>query len=84
MKRKILCLLLLIMLPILLLSGCSSEESDINGGYERFKEVNYSNCVVYVDKETRVMYLFTKIGYGAGLTVMLDENGNPLIWEGDL
>lgn len=28
------------------------------------------------------MYLFVKNGYAGGLTVMLDENGEPLLWEG--
>lgn len=37
---------------------------------------------IYVDKETGVMYLFVKDGYGGGLTVMVDEEGNPLIWDG--
>lgn len=39
--------------------------------------------IVFVDKETGVMYLFAKDGYGGGLTVMVDENGKPLIWEGE-
>lgn len=37
---------------------------------------------ILVDDKTGVMYLFVKSGYGGGLTVMLDAEGNPLIWEG--
>lgn len=39
---------------------------------------------IYVHKETRVMYLWVQEGYGGGLTVMLDENGKPLLWEGEI
>ena len=36
---------------------------------------------IFVDRETGVCYYWYK-GYNAGgLTVMLDENGKPLIWE---
>ena len=50
---------------------------------ERF-EVVYSqgklNYVeVLVDKETGVNYIFRQCGYGGGLTVLLDENGKPVI-----
>ena len=34
---------------------------------------------VVVDKQTGVNYLFTKSGYGAGLTPLLDEKGNVVI-----
>lgn len=36
---------------------------------------------IFVDSKTGVMYLFVKNGYGGGLTVMVDENGDPLLWE---
>ena len=34
---------------------------------------------IWVDKETGVNYLFRRDGYGGGLTVLLDKNGNPVI-----
>ncbi len=34
---------------------------------------------VVVDRETGVNYLFAKDGYAGGLTVLLDENGKPVI-----
>lgn len=36
---------------------------------------------ILVDRSTGVNYLFTKSGYGAGLTVLVDENGMPIISE---
>lgn len=44
-----------------------------------FGELGFS--VQLYDKETKVMYMFIKSGYGAGLTVMLDENGKPLLYD---
>ena len=34
---------------------------------------------VFVDKQTGVNYLLFKSGYGAGLTVLLDKDGKPVI-----
>lgn len=42
---------------------------------------------VVVHKETKVMYIRTKEhlqGGIGGIAVMLDENGKPLLWEGEL
>lgn len=38
---------------------------------------------IFVDSDTRVMY-FGYFTDGMNLTVMLDENGNPKLFEGDL
>ena len=51
--------------------------------YERFEKV-YSQgnlgCIeILVDKETGVNYLYRQTGYAGGLTVLLDENGKPVI-----
>ncbi|MCQ2433635.1 MAG: DUF6440 family protein [Oscillospiraceae bacterium] len=34
---------------------------------------------IIVDKATGVNYLFVKNGYGAGLTVLVDAEGKPVI-----
>lgn len=39
---------------------------------------------ILVDKETRVMYLWCHLGNGGGLTVMLNPDGTPMTWKGDL
>jgi hypothetical protein len=73
------------------LSGCGSTTTDttetVPDVEDRFMEIRTNDgplgtyTYIYVDKETGVMYLFVKDGYGGGLTVMVDEEGKPLIWE---
>lgn len=77
------------------LSGCDSTTSSANtsektrADEDRFMEIRTNDDMlgcytyIYVDNETGVMYLFVKDGYGGGLTVMVDKDGKPLIWEGD-
>lgn len=38
---------------------------------------------IFADRETGVMYFYHQCGCAGGLTVMLDKDGKPLIWEGD-
>jgi len=34
---------------------------------------------IWVDRETGVNYLYHAAGYSGGLTVMVDQNGKPII-----
>ena len=68
------------------LSGCSG--GNYNTEYEntgRFRKVyaEFSD-IIYVDSETNVMYFWHSGGYSGGLTVMVNENKQPLIWKGEL
>ena len=42
------------------------------------------SMMIYVDTETRVMYAVYVSNAGATMTVMVDTEGKPLIWEGEL
>lgn len=72
----------------LLFTGCAYRDKTFqNSG--RFKLIDEmymesDGYFILVDKETRVMYLFAKYGYGAGLEVMVDEEGKPMLYEGEL
>lgn len=89
MKKKILFLLLLLITPALIFAGCAkkSKISDVSNKEQMFVIVNSfwldGNvvCYVIVDKETKVMYL---VGYNSSITVMLDESGKPLLYDGKL
>jgi hypothetical protein len=94
MKKKILALLL--SLSILSLTGCVNENvSDTNKLHsrtsdatyridsedERFMKIDSINGWIYVDKQTKVQYLFVKRQNAGGLTILVDEDGKPLLWQ---
>lgn len=74
------------------LTGCESndyvseETEQVDGG--RFlviyrDEKGLENNRIVIDKETRVEYFFHYYGYGGGMTVLLDNDGKSIIYEGD-
>lgn len=76
--------LLLVIVILLAFIGCSESESepyDINTTDRFIRVYGDFNNAIYVDKETNVLYLWHCGGYSGGLSVMLDENGKPLLWE---
>lgn len=82
MKKLFVWLMVLVM--VLALTGCRSTpvSDDVETG-DRFVVVvdqDFNN--VYADTETGVMYYFHKSGYGGGMTVLVDADGKPLLWEG--
>lgn len=48
---------------------------------ETFKQGTMEVYKVIRDNETGVQYLVTQAGYGAGLTVLVDQDGKPLLDE---
>lgn len=83
MKRLIAILMLAVMLV-----GCgSSSESDAEkSNPKRFVKVEDTwDYEIMVDRGTRVMYVMSNGSYNHGtFTLMVDENGKPLIWKGEL
>jgi hypothetical protein len=66
---------------ILLLSSClpSAEESPITNEFVVIR-TNVDTGIIVVHKETRVQYFY----FDRGLTVMVDKDGKPLIYKGEL
>ena len=82
MVKKILYLIITIML-MLTYVGCSTtpEEKEIHDRMKCVQQIDYRYALgysIYVDTETNVMYLARAKG---GITVMLDADGKPLLWE---
>lgn len=49
---------------------------------ERFQSIDeFDGVCVIVDTETGVQYLWRGAGYKGGLTVLLDAEGKPLLYE---
>ena len=88
--KRVLAVILLIMICCFMFVGCD-RKNDVIITTEldsRFKIINDTNdgfgyFQIIVDTETGVMYLFRGEGYRGGLTVMVDADGKPLIYEGD-
>jgi len=38
-------------------------------------------CTILMDRVTGVQYLFTTAGYSGGLTVLVDQEGKPLLYQ---
>ena len=92
MKKKIFCLLLLLIMPTILIFGCSSHNAQTS---EIGKEYVVGNIILvkvekgedfdlFVDKHTKVIYIYNKTTYQGGLTALLNADGTPIIWEGKL
>ena len=81
--KKLISLVLALVL-IFALVGCTGASSGNETTSDRFVKV-YSDGSnrIYVDSETNVMYFWHCGGYSGGLSVMLDKNGDPLLWGGD-
>ena len=47
--------------------------------FEKIYGQDMGSTEIWVDKETGVNYLYLAQGYGAGLTVLVDKDGKPVI-----
>lgn len=80
--KRIVSICLAVMLAVSLTSCCNDHATVNLERKNRFRTVHSeSNYSVVVDEETGVMYLYVGAGYGGGLTVMVDQDGAPLVWE---
>ena len=83
--KKITALALVFTL-VLALTACAATPSENEPEYNPFKGrlAEYGvgfNTEVLVDNVTGVCYLYRAAGYGGVLTVMLDADGNTLIYK---
>ena len=82
MKKMIIILLMAIML-----TGCgrTTVDKETQPETSRFMELERTGkWLIVADKETGVMYSVSNGGYNIGtFTLLVDENGRPLIWEGE-
>lgn len=92
MKRKI-AILLLCLISVFSLVGCENRETS------GFEEDGYGNSIesmfviverqenfeIVYHKATKVMYSISRGHYNYGtFTLLVDENGKPLLWQGEL
>ena len=89
--KKFLILLLIMIIFIFTLAGCDSYKKEYNA-CDKVNFIEVSNnkgrddFKVFVHKETKIMYIMYCNGNYGGycLSVLVDIDGKPLIWEGNL
>ena len=81
MRKK---LIAAIITATLLIAGCS-DTVNVSTGQENTMVLVESGqeYLIYADNDTGVMYLYITISTGGGLTVMLNADGTPKIWQSE-
>ena len=82
MKKIIVFVLALIMCAVIF-AGCGGTKENsrfviIDSDVE---SENRISSALYADKQTNVVYLFTKSGYGQTMTVLLNSDGTPMLYD---
>ena len=94
--KKILILLCSLLLSVSLV-GCVKDSYQDNGDFvsevtiagRSFKQIpgtadGYGRYSILIDKKTRVQYLWDCDYQRGGLTVLVDAEGKPILYEGEL
>lgn len=59
-------------------------DGNVNASNYRFILVHdEGDLKIYCDKKTKVMYLVKSIYKGVGITLLVDADGKPLLYEGE-
>lgn len=86
--KKIIAIFIMVFVCYTIFAGCSKQSktttvNELNGRFTIIDDGNLGMgyCNIIVDNETGVMYLFRGSMNRGGLTVMVDADGNPLIYS---
>ena len=77
--------IIIILLMAIMLTGCGAKvDKETQSETSRFMELERTDgWMIVADKETGVMYSVSNGGYNRGtFTLLVDENGKPLVWGG--
>lgn len=59
-------------------------DGNVNASNDRFILIyNEDGFKIYCDKKTKVMYLVKSVYKGGGITLLVDADGKPLLYEGE-
>ena len=80
--KKIVAIILVLMMSCFIFAGCGTKENSrfviIDSNVE---SEDRTITALYADKQTNVVYLFTKSGYGQTMTVLLNSDGTPVLYD---
>lgn len=81
-------LLATILTIIICCSGCgNTTTNEFDSNYQgivedtHFLRIDSIDGCIYVDKKTKCQYLWIKRGYGGGITLLVNEDGTPKLYE---
>lgn len=70
-----------VMVALFLSTACAKVGDPYRGSNRMVVAEENGNWTILYDKKTRVMYMAVSLSSRYGLTVMLDADGKPLLWE---
>lgn len=82
--KKLIMFILAVALVMSLVACASPDATQECEPEERFTVVHGGGYAptVYVDAETGGQYLVIRSAHGAGMTMLVNADGTPMIWEG--
>lgn len=81
--KKLIVVFIAILLCLSLFAGCTKEDEWVDSGFTYIARRGNVHYLYYND--TKVVYVFYEecAGYSGGMTVLLNADGTPMIYEGD-
>ena len=77
--KRIVAIILVVMMSCSIFAGCgNSRFVIIDSNVESEDRII---TALYADKQTNVVYWFTKSGYGQTMTVLLNSDGTPVLYD---
>lgn len=80
--KRIVAIILVVMMSCFIFAGCGTKENSrfvvVDSNVE---SENLSNTALYVDKQTGIVYWYTHSGYGQTMTVLLNSDGTPVLYD---
>ena len=81
--KRIVAIILVVMMSCFIFAGCGGTKENsrfviIDSNVESEDRII---TALYADKQTNVVYWFTKSGYGQTMTVLLNSDGTPVLYD---
>lgn len=61
-----------------------AKKSRASKGFRKTTALGEANCAVYIDRDTRCQYLWVKDGGAGGMHLLVNPDGTPKLYEGDV
>lgn len=61
-----------------------AKKSRASKGFRKTTALGEANCSIYIDRDTRCQYLWVKDGGAGGMHLLVNPDGTPKLYEGDV